>query len=162
MKNENMKVNRTVTVVSVVVFFAAFAASVALFWKYVIDVFLNQTMFGTAMDVSAVYLISSFLFLAVLIALNVVGFILKNKYLLIISAVYQLLLVVALVLLVFLVNGQIDNAGLYNVLMWVLMVLVAPIFGTVWELGSWFFLVFGALVVLTVVFAIIFHKRKSN
>ena len=32
MKNENMKVNRTVTVVSVVVFFAAFAASVALFW----------------------------------------------------------------------------------------------------------------------------------
>ena len=86
MKNENMKVNRTVTVVSVVVFFAAFAASVALFWKYVIDVFLNQTMFGTAMDVSAVYLISSFLFLAVLIALNVVGFILKNKYLLIITA----------------------------------------------------------------------------
>ena len=119
-------------------------------------------MFGTAMDVSAVYLISSFLFLAVLIALNVVGFILKNKYLLIITAVYQLLLVVALVLLVFLVNGQIDNAGLYNVLMWVLMVLVAPIFGTVWELGSLFFLVFGALVVLTVVFAIIFHKRKSN
>lgn len=161
MKTDIKKINKAATVISVLAFIAAFAASLALFWKYVIDASLNQTMQGVALDVSGVYIAASFIFFALLFAISIVGFLLKNKYMLLLSAAYQVLLIIGILLLTFMVGGQIGNEALYEVLMWVLMVLVAPVYGAVWILGSWFIALFAALFIATVVFIVFTFRKKK-
>lgn len=113
------------------------------------------------MDVSAGYIVVSFVFVAVLIALSVGGFLLRNKYLVLVSFGYQLLLVFGLIILVFFVGGQIANQSLYTFLLWTLMVLVAPIFGSALELGGWFVGILLVLFIATIVFLVLIFKRKK-
>ena len=155
------KTNNIITIASILSFVALFVASVLTFWKYVIDKLSSATNFGVPLDVSVGYIVISFVFVAVLIALSVVGFLLRNKYLVLVSFGYQLLLVFGLIILVFFVGGQIANQSLYTFLLWTLMVLVAPIFGAALELGGWFVGVLLVLFIATIVFLVLIFKRKK-
>ena len=164
MKSRNLKeLNILWTVIGVVGFIGSFAASLLVFgFGYIKDQLSNDGFWGIEIKEPVGLAVTSLIFIVVLIALTVLGHILKNKVLLLLSASYQLLLVLALLMLVIVELCGITNETLFTVLMWVLVTLLAPIFGSVSVLGTFFFIVFIPLVIATTVFTVKALKKEKR
>lgn len=150
------------TVASFAVFICAYIASVLIFrFVYIEDQLTSNSMLGTEIEVPVSLIILSFVFLLILVLLTVFGYRLKNKFMLLLSASYQLLIVMALIMLVITMVIQIANDTLYNILTQVIVILLSPLFGTIWVLGTFFFIAFVPLFVVTVVLTVKTFKQKK-
>lgn len=164
MKSKNLKeLNVLWTVLGVVGFVASLTASLLVFgFGYIKDQLSHNGFLGIEIKEPASVIATSLIFMAVLIALTVLGRVFKNKVLLLLSASYQLLLLMALLMLVIFMLCEITSESLYTALMWVLITLLAPIFGSVSALGSFFFVVFVPLMIVTAVFTVKALKREKT
>jgi hypothetical protein len=91
----------------------------------------------------------------------VLGQIFKNKVLLLTAAAYQVLLLLSVLMLLLLMNADVSEA-LYTVLLWVLIILFAPVYGAIWQLGAFFFLVFIPLIIVNIVFVVKLFKSDKK
>jgi hypothetical protein len=144
MKSFKCKSKLFVSIVSSLVFAGLVIANAIMFWTDVIggsfamvDGFVNTTI-----TIPTLYLVLSSVFVAVTVALLVLGKLFDSKVLTGISACYGILLVMALVLLIFFATGMLTNPTLYDIIMWAIVVIISPVFGFVWIAGLWSLLVF--------------------
>lgn len=160
MKINNSKSKNIITIGLLLLFVVSFVGSVVSFWFDGINKWLNVDQFGTPIEVSNFLLIISLIFIFSLLALTVVGFIFKNKTLLYTVFGYQMLFIISVILLVFFVGGQVDNPTLYNILMWALFILLAPVFGVTWIFGTWSIGIFIVLIILNTIALVSVSKSR--
>lgn len=115
---------------------------------------------GQVFKMPPTYTIVCFLFFAVLCALVIFGIILKNKLMCLIAASYELIFIIAFILLGLFATGNITNETVYAVVTYFLTAVLIPVYGVIWHLNVFFFLLFIPLVVANIVGIVKAFKKK--
>lgn len=110
----------------------------------------NGGFFGNEIYISPLCTALSCVFFVVLFVLTIYGKIKNNKTTLIVSAVYQILLVIALIVLTVLIYS-IENAAFSEVILWPFAFIIGPVFGVCMYFGILFLILFLFLVITTIV-----------
>ena len=139
-------------VLSAVLFFIGYLVCCLLLWSDIEKIF--SPMLGEEIKFSVRYIISSSVFTVILLLLVVFGFWFKNKFMVALTAAYGLLIVFGLILLTFFTLGQITNETLSNIVMWLLAVVLAPVYGFMWIAGAYSFILLIPLLICSVVLLI--------
>lgn len=158
-----VKRNNLITnLVSLFVFIAGIIVCEVLFWNSVIfDAFhVTPENIGQEFKMPIVYIVFSVIFVAVLFLLLIFGYKLKNKLMLFLSASFQAILVIGIILFILFSLGQITNQGLMIASIWVISAVIAPIYGFVWLTGITSLFVLLVLFILT--FIMLFKILKKN
>jgi hypothetical protein len=162
MKNVIKRNNLIINLISLFVFISGITVCEVLFWNSVIlDAFyVTPENIGQEFKMPITYILFSVIFVAILFLLLIFGYKLKNKLMLSLSACFQAVLVIGIILFVLFSLGQITNQGLMIASIWVISAVIAPIYGFVWLTGIVSLFVFLILFVLT--FVMLFKILKKN
>lgn len=155
--------NKIITdVAAVVIFVLSFAVCAVLGRIKVIDNLFSASgdNLGETLEMSPTYSIVCFLFVAVLCVLAVFGLMLKNKLMVLLSITYEALLLLSFISLGLFATGNIENQTLYRIVMYVITVILAPVYGVIWNINMFFFVIYVPLVAFNI-FAVI-RVFKSN
>lgn len=162
MKKNLKEINILLNVLGLFAFIVSFGGALFAFgFDYIKSLLSNNGFLNINVTMPASVSVWSFVFLAVLIAMVVLGQIFKNKVLLLTAAAYQVLLLLSVLMLLLLMNADVSEA-LYTVLLWVLIILFAPVYGAIWQLGAFFFLVFIPLIIVNIVFVVKLFKSDKK
>ncbi len=163
MEGFGLKHKSTLTAGSVVLFVITYILCGVFGWFDVImDLFKINNNAGSLMVMPVAYSVISFIFLALLIALSVFGFIFKNKVMIFLALCYEVLFAVTFALLGVFATGGIENVTVYKVLIYSLSVSLAPIYGVIWYMGAFFFLILIPLLVFGIVSAVKVCKKPKT
>ena len=158
-KISNVKIYNIFSLIAFVVIFGLCAV---FGWIDVVNNLFSPSAdnLGDVFKMPLTYTIVSFLFLAVLICLVVLGSVVKSRTMLLLAGVYQLLFIIAFIFLYVLTSGNVTSKALYDFITYFLTVVLIPVYGAVWHLNLWFFLIFIALIIGDVIGIVKTFKSK--
>jgi hypothetical protein len=146
--------NQIITNITAVgVFIVCLAVNFIFFWFDVIkDGFLSgEGILNQVPVVSIRSIVISTVFIAVMCVYNIFGWMLRNRLMVLLTAGYECLLLLGIVLLAFLAGGAIENATFYNAVLWMVFAVISPVYGFLWMAGSWAFAVFIPLFIFSII-----------
>ena len=163
MKKNLKEINILWNVLGLAAFVISFGGALFAFgFDYIKSLLSHKGFLNVNATVPLSVTVWSFIFFAVLIAMVVLGKIFKNKVLLLTATSYQALLVMSVIMLLLFMNADITNETLYNVMQWAMIILFAPVYGVIWQLGALFFALFVPLVIVTTVFTVKLLKETRT
>lgn len=130
--------NRIVTnIVAIALFIGFLAANIIAFWLCIVEGGLKgiNGFINVAADMPIIYIILSIVFTVVLVIYCVFGKMLENTIMTALVSGYGLLLVIGLILLALFSTGNIQNGTLFGIAMWVITVIISPVYGSIWLMG---------------------------
>ena len=166
MDNILTKNKKSITVVSVILFIASFFVCAYFGWRDVLNYLFSPSgeNVGEVFKMPPTYTVVCFIFLAILIGVAVLGYVLKSKVLVLISAAYELLFIVAFIMLAVFVSmlesGEASETVM-SILEYLLAFVLIPVYGSIWTINRLFFLVFIPLVVFNIVAIVRAFKIKK-
>lgn len=115
---------------------------------------------GELLKIPAYYSISCCVFVAVLAALTVFGYIYKNRLMLFLAAGFELVFILGFAMLAFSASGAIGNDILNTAAVVASTVAIIPVYGVIWHINWLFFVLFAVITVFDIVAIIKISKRK--
>ena len=161
--NKSIQNKQKVEIVSTAAFIISFILCAVFGWFDVINYLFssNGENVGKLFEMPLTYTIVCFLFVAVLCAIVILGYVFKSKLLVIIALSYELLFILAFVLLGVFSTGNITSQGLYDLVSYLLAFALIPVYSVIWNLNLLFFIIFIPLTIYTVyAFVRVFKKSK--
>ena len=161
MESFALKYKTRLNVISVAVFFIIYAVCGVFGW---FDVIIGAfATVGATVKMPLTYAISSFVFLAVMIALAVLGLLLKNKVMVLLPFCYQALLIVSFFLLGVFATSNVTNLTVYKLLIYALSAILVPVYGAAWLLRFVIFIILIPLFIFGIVSIVaVFKKPKIS
>ncbi len=119
---------------------------------------------GEVFETPIAYVLICLLFFAVMYALVILGIKLKNKIMVILPLLYEIVLVVSIVLLGIYATGGIENETLFGIVEWVLVFAIAPIYGSLWSLPTVFVIIMALVLIILNIYGLVkvFKKDKND
>ena len=107
------------------------------------------------------YTVVSFVFFAVICAIVILGFIFKNKIMVFLAFFYQILFLLSFVMLGVFATGNVTVEGLYSFLTYLLTFTLLPVYGVIWNINFYFFILFIPLMVFNIIAIVKICRKKS-
>ncbi len=161
MESFALKHKSTLNSASVILFIFGYLACGVSGWFNIQKLFRVNNNAGELLKMPITYSIICFLFLTLLIALAVFGYILKNKIMIFLALGYEFFFLVAFALLGIFASGNIVNKTVYDILLWTLSFVLIPVYGTIWHLNAFFFLIYIPLLIFGIVSVFKVYKKKK-
>lgn len=136
---------------AVALFVLCFAACAFFGNRDVLGTLFTEIGIGEPLKMPFSYTTVCFLFFGLLVALAVVGFIIKSRLMLFLSGVYELLFIAAFVMLGFAATGNISGEGFFKAVTYAVTAVLIPVYGVIWSINLFFFVLFVPLFVFNVV-----------
>lgn len=147
---------------AVAVFSVSFAVCAVFGWidviKYLFSV--DGQNIGQVLMMPLTYSVVCFLFVAVLCALVIFGYIFKNKLMLLLAAGYELMFLMSFILLGLLSTGNVTNSTLYDILTCMITAVLIPVYGVIWNVNWLFFAIYIPLAVFNIIAIVKVFKKK--
>ena len=166
MKEVLNKNRSTIKIVSIVAFVVSFLVCAYFGWRDVLNYLFSPSgeNVGEVFKMPPTYTIVCFVFLAILIGVAVLGYVLKSRTLVLLSASYELIFILAFIMLAAFVS-MLDSGNASETLMsvfeYVLAFVLIPVYGSIWTINGLFFLIFIPLVVFNIVAIVKAFKTKK-
>ncbi len=166
MKDFLKKNQSTITIASIVAFVVSFLVCAYFGWRDVLNYLFSPSgeNVGEVFKMPYTYTVVCFIFLAILIGVAVLGFVAKNKVLVLLSAGYEVLFILAFIMLAVFVSmlesGE-ASATVMSILEYLLAFALIPVYGSIWTINRLFFLIFVPLVVFNIVAIVKAFKTKK-
>ncbi len=164
-KEEIKKVNtykvREFNAVAIILFIVTFGLCAVFGWLDVVDYLVNDSSLNRAEPfvMPIRYTVICAVFTALIIALAAVGMKIRSKLMVVLSAVYQCIFILSFIVLAFFATGGITNQTLYYAAIYALTAVLLPVYGLIWKIGAYFFLIFIPLVIFTAVAVVKTFKK---
>ena len=155
------KNNASLGVVSAVVFLISYGLCAFFGWRDVVNTLFNPVNLGQPMKMPTTYTVVSFVFLAVICAIVILGFIFKNKIMVFLAFFYQILFLLSFVMLGVFATGNVTVEGLYSFLTYLLTFTLLPVYGVIWNINFYFFILFIPLMVFNIIAIVKICRKKS-
>ena len=144
-----------------ILFLLSFGACALFGWRDVVNGLFAPSgeNVGELLKMPLAYTLVCFVFLIVLCAMVILGIIKRSKVNLWISAIYMLLFVAGFIFLGALATGNITNEALYNIVTYFLTAVLIPMYGVIWQMNFFFFLIFIPLFIVNIVGLVKSYKK---
>lgn len=164
---ELLKKNQSaITVASIIGFIVSFLVCAYFGWRDVLNYLFSPDgeNVGEVFRMPPTYTIVCFVFLAILIGVAVLGYALKSKVLVLLSAAYELLFILSFIMLAVFVSmlesGEASETVM-SILEYLLAFVLIPVYGSIWTINGLFFLIFIPLVIFNIVAVVKAFKTKK-
>lgn len=158
------KRNKIITnTAAVAVFVISFAVCAVFGWIDVINTLFSADgdNLGELLVMPHTYTVVCFLFLGVLCALVIFGYIYKNKLMLMLAAGYEVLFLLSFVLLGLLSAGSVNNGTLSTIVTYFVSAVLIPVYGVIWNINWLFFVIYIPLLIFNIVAIVKVFKNKK-
>lgn len=165
--NEFLNKNRSaIKIVSIVAFAVSFLVCAYFGWRDVLNYLFSSSgeNVGELLIMPPTYTIACFVFLAVLIGVAVLGYVLKSRTLVLLSAAYELLFILSFIMLaafVSMIESGESSATLISIFEYVLAFVLIPVYGSIWTINQLFFLIFIPLVIFNIIAIVKAFRTKK-
>lgn len=146
-------------------FFATYAGCIVMGWHDVVNLLFPSSGENIAehFEIPVYSLLLSLLFYLVMYILAIVGIKTKNKVMVFLPLLYEIIFVLSFVMFAVFSAGGIGGETLYNIVYWVLIFALAPSFGTMWSLPLILFVIMIiTLIILTIVGIVKTFKKPKD
>lgn len=164
---ELLKKNQSaITVASIIGFIVSFLVCAYFGWRDVLNYLFSPDgeNVGEVFRMPPTYTIVCFVFLAILIGVAVLGYALKSKVLVLLSAAYELLFILSFIMLAVFVSmlesGEASETVM-SIMEYLLAFVLIPVYGSIWTINRLFFLIFIPLVIFNIVAVVKVFKTKK-
>lgn len=155
-----------ITVASIIGFIVSFLVCAYFGWRDVLNYLFSPDgeNVGEVFRMPPTYTIVCFVFLAILIGVAVLGYVLKSKVLVLLSAAYELLFILSFIMLAVFVSmlesGEASETVM-SIMEYLLAFVLIPVYGSIWTINGLFFLIFIPLVIFNIVAVVKVFKTKK-
>lgn len=146
-------------------FFATYAGCIIMGWFEIIQGLFPDSgeNVAEAFENPIFSLLLCLLFYLVMYVLAIVGIKTKNKVMVVLPLLYEIIFILSFVMLGIFASGGIEAGILYNIVKWILIIALAPSFGAMWSLPLALFVIMViALIILTIVGMVKAFKKPKD
>ena len=165
MEMDNKRKDLIANITAVLLFLITYGLCVLFGWLDIANGLFTPTgeNVGEKFGNPVVYTLFCLLFFAVLYVLSIMGIKLKNKIMVLLPLLYEVILILSIVMLAFYATGGIENETLFGIVGWVLVFGLAPAFGPMWSLSVWLvILMVIVLIIVTIVGLVKVFKKNTT
>lgn len=165
MEMDNKRKDLIANITAVLLFLITYGLCVLFGWLDIANGLFTPTgeNVGEKFGNPVVYTLFCLLFFAVLYVLSIIGIKLKNKIMVLLPLLYEVILILSIVMLAFYATGGIENETLFGIVGWVLVFGLAPAFGPMWTLSVWLvILMVIVLIIVTIVGLVKVFKKDTT
>lgn len=164
MEMDNKRKDLIANVAAVLLFLVTYGLCVLFGWLDIANGLFTSTgeNVGEVFETPIAYTLICLLFFAVMYALAVMGIKLKNKVMVLLPLLYEVILILSIVMLAFYATGGIENETLFGIVGWVLVFGLAPAFGPMWSLSVWLVILMVIALIIATIVGLVKVFKKDN